>query len=1153
MSRCLLGLVVAFGLFCMTLALVANAGAQATTGSIVGRVTDPTRAVVVGAEATALNQATGVTYTSKSNGDGEFNIQRVPPGIYSVTVTRQGFDTAVAKNLELVIDQNLVIEFELKVGTASTVETVTAVAPLLQTESVETGAVIGSQQILDLPLLGRNFLQLPLLAPGVVSGLGGNTLNLSVNGQREFANSVLIDGVEATANRNNDTNLTPSVDAVEEFKVATSDYSAQFGHAAGGVISIQTKSGTNRYHGSVYEFYRPSATAAENYAFPTQTPTASQLSQHNFGATFGGPIIKNKMFFFTSYEQTRNRNAFNYIDSVPPVNQINFLPNGDVDLTNLKDPGDGNTMIPLFDPAISYANYGYYAQQYSPPYIIPASEVSAGGLAILQKFFPAPNIAITPGPNNGYGWYDNFQVNAPYQYNGKNGDAKVDFPEISSKDHISVAYHYSDFNSLLGDPFWGAIPVLGGGDADQGGKEDARSQEISATETHIFSDRLLNEFRFGYTRYHLNDFSLLNGENLADQNNISNVNLPGVPATSGFPYIYLGSGYETGGSTYRPLYFTDSNFQFVDNITLIHSTHEFRFGTDYRRLNSHPIFSLYPTGFQYYSGAYSYSQQTGDPTFNDYSYVPYDPNPLSAFPYGGSDIADLLTGLPQSVQIGLQLTTPHTQSWELNFYGEDVWKVTPRLTLTYGVRYEYQNPFKEVSDNLSNYDPSTNTILIAGRGGNSNALINSRKNDFSPRLGLAYKISPRTVIRAGYGLFYTPENDAREDVLTTNYPFAVQQYFYNGFYNGAPLYALDSGVPRSTTIPVGSNVSSINPANILDPVTGLPDGNVQTIYYVDPNLKTGYSEMFNLTLQQELTPSLTVEAGYVGSLAHQLPYAIGDINQASRITTELGSIEAQESLGWSKFNSLQVKATKRLSNNLNFLASYTYGHSMDDGPAPFNLGKNHNQPQSPFNLNTEVADSDNDVRHNFVFSSVYHLPFGHGQRFLGDWQGTRQLILGGWQINGILFARTGTPVNIVRDGNGVNGVKDTQGLRPNLVGNPVLPGDQRSLSHYFSTAAFSEAGFDCTPTSNPLCYAPGSAGRNLVRGPGYVNEDFSLFKDFGFKEFMKLQLRFEFFNLANTPHFGNPGGDESEGGTFGKITQTSGNPRVVQFAAKFLF
>ncbi|MGB9198960.1 MAG: carboxypeptidase regulatory-like domain-containing protein, partial [Terriglobales bacterium] len=348
MSRYLPGFVMGLGLFCVVLSLIPNAGAQATTGSIVGRVTDPSKAVVVGAQISALNQATGISYTTQSNQAGDFVVQRVPPGIYTVTVTQQGFETAVAKDLELVIDQKLAIDFELKIGIASTVETVTSQAPLLQTESVETGAVIGSQQILDLPLLGRNFLQLSLLTPGVVNGEGGNTLNLSVNGQREFANSVVIDGVEATGNRNNDTNLRPSVDAVEEFKVATSDYSAEFGRAGGGVISIQTKAGTNKFHGDAYEFYRPNATAAENYSFsgPGQSPN---LSQHNFGATFGGPIVKDKTFFFISYEQERLRNTITYLDAVPPQNQVVFNPDGSVDLSGLVDPGIG-LQLPIFDP-----------------------------------------------------------------------------------------------------------------------------------------------------------------------------------------------------------------------------------------------------------------------------------------------------------------------------------------------------------------------------------------------------------------------------------------------------------------------------------------------------------------------------------------------------------------------------------------------------------------------------------------------------------------------------------------------------------------------------------------------------------------------------------------------------------------------------------
>jgi len=1141
MNRCVLGFLRAFGVFCVALCLVPNARAQATTGSIVGRVTDPSKAVVTGAQVTALNQDTGVSYTGKSNENGDYVVSEVPPGLYTISVSQPGFQSEAAKNLQLVIDQKLVVDFELKIGASTTVTTVTAEAPLLQTESVETGAVIESQQILDLPLLGRNFLQLSLLTPGVVNGVGGNTLNLSVNGQREFANSVLIDGVEATGNRNNDTNLRPSVDAVQEFKVATSDYSAEFGRAAGGVVSIQTKSGTNDIHGSVFEFYRPNATAADNYSFsgPGQSP---DLSQHNFGGTLGGPIKKNKTFLFGSYEQERLRNTITYLDSVPPKNQIIFNPDGSVNLSGLVDPGNGQ-QLPIFNPAFYAQNF--YSQQF-PGNVIPAcptgfvpdgSCVSPAGRAILQNFFPNPNL-----PGTDFGYYNNFLVNAPYAFNSRVGSVRLD-QDFSAKDRLSVVYHYGDFNSLEADPFHGAIPVNGGGDADQGDNEDSRSQELAVTETHIFTDRVVNEFRFGYSRYRLNDLSLLDGQNLATQYGLPDINLPGFPSTSGFPYVYLGDGYETGGSTYKPLYFLDSNFQYQDNVIVSSvGKHDLKFGGDFRRLNSHPEFSLFPTGFQYYSGPYQYAPNGPLTAAQDYSCCAAG----FAYPQGGSDIADLLLGLPYSTQIGLQFGNPHTHSWELHFYGEDTYKMSPRLTITYGLRYEFQNPYTEVGDNLSNFDPKTNLILIAGRGGNSDALMNARKNDFSPRLGVAYQFSPRTVLRVGYGLFYTPENDAREDVLTKNYPFATQQLLYNSPYAYPFSYQLDTGITRTTTIPLGGQ-STINPASIVDPITGLPNGNLQTVYYVDPNLRTGYANMYNITLQRELSSTMTVEVGYVGAISRDLPYAIGNINPGGIQTMDLGKIEAQESLGWGTYNSLQIKATQRASRNLSFLASYTYGHNIDNGPAPFDLGVNHNQPQNPFDLAAEKASADDDVRHNFVFSSSYTLPVGQGQKFGSDWTGAKQVILGGWQLNTIFFARTGTPVNVVQNGNNAA----APGLRPNLVANPNLSSGQRTLAEYFDTAAF------CTPATSATCPALGAggigdAGRNLVRGPGYVNDDFSFFKNFKFKERFTFQTRFEFFNVTNTPHFANPIGDESNA-QFGEIRSTSSNPRIIQFAAKFLF
>ncbi len=508
-------------------------------------------------------------------------------------------------------------------------------------------------------------------------------------------------------------------------------------------------------------------------------------------------------------------------------------------------------------------------------------------------------------PGTQFGYYNNYLVNAPYQFNSKVGSGRFD-QNFSAKDRLAVVYHYGDFNSLQEDQYFGSIPVVGGGDADTGDREDSRSQELSVTETHLFSDRFVNELRFGYSRYRLDQFSLLNGQDLANQFGQPNVNLPDFPSTSGFPVIYLGSGYETGGSTYKPLYFLDSNFQLQDNVVISSvGKHEFRFGADFRRVNSHPNFSLFPTGFQEYGGPFAYPEGGAPLTAaTDYSY--FMPNPPNAnyYPTGGSEIADLLLGTPLYTSIGLQLTNPHTQSWEIHFYGEDTYKVTPKLTLIYGLRYEFQNPFTEAGNNLSNYDPASGLILIAGVGGNSDALMNVRKNNFSPRLGVAYQINQRTVIRAGYGLFYTPENDAREDVLTKNYPFAVQQQFNSDPYAYPFAYQIDAGVTRATTIPLAPGQSSVDP-------TTIPNGTNQTVYYVDPNLRTGYAQMYNVTLQRQVTQSTTVEAAYVGSIGRALPYAIGNINIGGVSNAALGKIEAQESLGWSTYNSLQLKATKR--------------------------------------------------------------------------------------------------------------------------------------------------------------------------------------------------------------------------------------------------
>jgi hypothetical protein len=1139
-----------FSLF-LVLSLLGTAiqsNGQSTTGSIVGRVTDASEGSVPGAKVTAVNLETGISYGSITAEDGNYAVHGLPPGKYTVTVQKDGFEKATSSDVVLVIDQKQLLNFSLKVGAVTDSITVSVAPTMLQTQSVETGEVIQSHEILDLPLLGRNFYNLTALTAGVIQ-VGGsiNSFAYSVNGQREYANSVQVDGIEATTNRTQDITAAPSVDSVQEFKVSTSAYSAQFGNSAGGDVSIQTKSGTNNYHGTLYDFYRPSFTTAKDYGFNAAKIPASILNQNNYGGTVGGPIFKNKTFFFASYEGVQMTNAYNYVYLTPPMNQIKVLPNGSVDLSGLKDPTTGG-QIPIYDPTVSLNCYGGCYQQF-PGNIIPANRVSQAGLNTLLNFFPAPNL---PGTSNG--WYNNYQVHSPVSANGRSADARLDH-NFSDNDRLSFIFHYGYGNNLVTDPYWGHTVVSGAGDGDQGNNQNSGSQEYVLAETHVFSTRLINEARFGYLKYNLSQYSLLNGTDYSTKYGLGNINVPGFPATQAFPWIFMGDGEVLGGSTYKPFLIQDNNFQILDNVTYnMNGKNEFHFGGSFRRLNSHPNFSLFPTSFFYFGGPYAAMT-------SDWSYTSPLDNFGAFYGTGGADIADLILGLPLDVQRGLQLTKPHTQSWEMSYYAEDTIRLTPRLTATLGVRYELQAPYTEAGNNQANYNPATDSFLLAGRGGNSASLVNSRWNDVAPRVGFAYQIKPTLVLRAGYGLFYTPENDAREDILTKNYPFAEQAVFTNNPYNGPAsatqpfTYVMDTGIPRNTAIPIPPGASSI-------PSSMIQNGNLLTSYYEYPKNKTGYAELYNVALQWEFINSMTLEAAYVGASSHRLSYEVGNLNRKNdagnpTITPNLGIIQGLTDSGWAGYNSMQVKVTKRASANLSFLASYTYGHNIDNGPAPFNLGHiNNDNPQDPYNLNLEKASADSDVRHNFVFSGLYRLPIGNGQRFFSGWSRTAQLLMGGWQLNAIFVAHTGTPINVIRNGSDVG----YEGLRPNIIGNPLLP--QKGLSplqEYFNTATCtqqpcsSQDAWDISPFSGTNAHALGNAGRNLFYGPGYVNVDASIFKDFAIKESMKIQTRFEVFNASNSPHFANPGGDMGNGSSFGQITRTYGNMRIVQLAAKFIF
>jgi len=1132
-----------------------DCGAQATTGQIVGQVVDPSGAVVHGADITVTDENKGVSFTGRSDSSGNYTVLSLPPGVYSVTAAAPGFAEAKFAHALLVIDQHLALNFRLKVGNVATSVEVTEAPPVLQSETAEVGTVIGGDTITDLPLAGRNFYALTMLVPGVSTGSSGiNALNISVSGQRSYSNSVQMDGIESTTNRTQDVTVTPNVDSVEEFKVLTAAYNAEFGNAAGGVIAIQTKAGSNAFHGDAYEFFRPNFMTARQTIPGVNTPQpAPTLKQHNFGGTIGGPIKKDRSFFFVAYEGMRQHDAFSDIDATVPFGLFNINANGDADFSNLVDPNAGKpglgpdgkpypvagTVDKIFDPITDNA---WWPTQF-PGNVIPKSRISQAGLNAMMNFFPKPNL---PGIDNG--WFRNYQAWAPTSNTTNQIDGRFD-QVISAKDRLYSVYHWLGNNILDEGQYYNSKTVVpGSGDADQGQKEDDGSQSISLTYDHIFSANALNEFRFGYLYYHQHQYSLLNGTDYSTKYGFGNVAVQGYAATIGMPILYMADGYETGGSSYKPYQVQDNNYQFGDSYTWSGiSRHELKFGADLRLLNSRPVFSLFPTGWQYY-GSYGNSVTSAEAWWGYYYDAAGDwVAPDNSYNWlGGSDIADLLLGLPLDNYMGLQLTNPHTKSYDLDIYAQDSYKVTPQLTLNYGLRYEFQNPWTEANNNMANFDVASGNILIAGRAGVSNSIINSRKNDMSPRFGFAYIIDPKTVVRAGSAIFYSPENDGREDSLTKNPPFAEQNSYSNWFTSNSP-YQDDIGVVRNTTINIPAG-GFIQPAN-------LANGNLETTNSVNPKIKTGTTGSFNLAVERQLTRTMSLDVAYVGSISRHLSYGIGDINanpsvaQGSNnydglVSKYLGKIQYLTDPGMGNYSSLQVKLTQQMSRNTSFLLSYTYGHSLDNGPAPFDLGNGNNQPQNPYNLTAEYATSDADVRQNLVFSGIYSLPFGKGQMF-GARAGTiADAIFGGWKFGGILSMHTGTPVNVIL---GDDPKSALAGLRPNVKSNPNLPHDKRNVLQYFDTAAFSKP-----VVPKGASYAYGDAGRNIVVGPAFINVDASLSKEYTLQDHWKLQLRAEAFNGMNSVHYNNPDGDFNNP-TFGMINSTMGDQRRAQLAAKFIF
>ena len=1051
----------AYFIFALTLFVLCPAAAQSVRGVVSGTVTDAGQKPISGATVTITQEGTNKTRTTSSGAQGEFTVSTLQPGTYRVEVEREGYRKYV-QQVVLPVDQEVRMDVPLLPGRITEEVIVTAKLGLLKTESAALGSVIENRQIVGLPLDGRNFLELTLLVPGAAPAAPGSAgsvrgdLAFNINGAREDANHFLLDGIYNGDPKLNTFGVNPPVDAVQEFEVLTSSYDASFGGNAGGQLNVVTKSGTNQLHGSGYEFFRNAVLDARNF-FAPNSEAKPQYQRNQFGGSLGGPLIRNKTFWFADYEGRRVREGITQISNVP---------------TLLERSGDfSQSRVPLFDP---------FTQQPFPGNKIPRERLDPIGLAIAA-LYPLPNRAVAQ---------QNFVSSPAQRDRDDHFDVRVDH-SLSRTSELSFRYSFADRSFY--EPFSGATFATVPG---FGTNVPRRAQNAMAGETHIFSPNLLNEIRLGFDRVSAGSFQQNIGTSI--NHKVGLPELSGNPRDFGLSLINVTGFSPLGDEFNNPQHSASNIYQLVDNATYSRSRHLIKFGVDLRILKQNAFRDVQSRGFIDFLGT------------------------------TGNALAELLQGLP-SLSGGARLDNyEHLRTRSYNFFVEDSWRASPDFTLSLGLRYEYNTPPFDAEDRANVYDPVKNRLIRVGTDGISRSGYRADKNNWAPRIGLAWTPGNRgTVLRAGYGIYYEQSALATGEGLYFNVP-----YFDFKLYFPLP----DFGIPLLLSDPFPNRFPVALPSSALA---------------FQPDLRTAYLQQWNFNIQQQIGRSRVLELAYVGSKGTGL-LAARDINQPRpspqqpnlRPNPEFADINILESRGQSSYNGLQARFQQRLSRGLSTLASYTWSKSLDDASNFFSSAGDPNFPQDSYNVRAERGRSNFDVRHRLSVSYAYDLPIGNGHAVLAG-HGWASSFLAGWQTYGILTFQTGRPftVALLPDIDNSNTGRSSLGFgandRPNLSGNPKL--DHRTPDRWFNTAAFVIPPFGSF----------GNSGRNILDGPSYQSVNVSLVKNAHLAESAVLQFRAEAFNLFNRPNFDLP--DIFVGSpTFGRINSAQ-SPRHIQFGLKILF
>ena len=1103
--------------FSILLGLIGLGAYGQTTATLGGQVSDASGAAVPGAGIVLTNADTGVRREAITNAEGLYQFPLLQPGTYNLAVQKQGFKQVTQEGIRLEVNQAARIDLSMQIGAVSETVEVTGSAPLLQSSSSSLGHVIESKALSDLPLNGRNFVQLAILGPGVVgvgysaSGtIGSGTrpddmrpgTELFSNGNREQSNNFLLDGVDNNFRRNGLITLRPSVEAVREFKIQTNLFGAEQGRNPGATVNVITKSGANSWHGSLYEFFRNAKLDAREFF----TPPAVQkppYKQNQFGGSFGGRIVRDKVFFFTNYEGYRRRRGVN--------TSVNTVP------TAAMRVGDFSDVRDIFDPATVRAQPGTasgYARDPFPGRRIPLNRIDTVTGRLIQAY-PLPD---QPGLTN------NQFTNPMNLQNWDQGDVRIDWVATSN---ATLFGRFSRQDTLTQPPStFGARNVPGmktpvglGNDNTFAGDSNHVAHHAVIAGTLVLSPTLILDGRMGYGRFdleHLKD-GAAPGANLGEELGVKNSNQG--PVSWGLP-IFAPSGYTgIGGASSLPTIRLENTFNPNVSMTNLRGSHTLKFGANIVRRQ-----------------IIDFQTNRGDGRFNfDRNYTS-NPNSVGNT---GDTMASFLLGAASAVEQDFLLVWAGMRTMEGGFYFQDDWKVTSRLTLNLGIRYEYTPPPVEVADRWANFNVATGKMVIAGFNGDRRAGVANDANNFAPRVGFAFQARKTTVIRGGAGIFYnTQGNGSALFRLHRHLPFGPINVLNIDQFNPSYRRVQDGFDP----IPViDYNQLATNPVGSFNAVPG--------------NYKTGYAQQLNLGVEQEIPRwEMVVKAFYAGNLARQVDSTY-DLNRADpgpgtpasrrpfrTIAPGVVAINYADTTGSANYHALQVSAEKRFSSNLGFLTSYTYSHSIDNTPLQQGGGSDGPIPQDIRYRFLDRGTSGFDMQHRFTESLNYALPFGKGQRYNID-NGVLNQIAGGWQTNMILTIQSGLPFTPAL----ATSVSNSGGSRPDRLKNGDLQSG-RSINRWFDTS-FNTPG---AAWATPAQYTYGNGGRNILRGPGRWNVDFSLFKEFLLTERTRLQFRSEFFNLFNHPQFdlpnptiGNPNA--------GRIAATVGVPRDIQFSLRLYF